>query len=598
MAGEMGSGSSSMESSGSVELGGQSVEYGDQPGFEGDGASQEMSDNGYQEAYERSNDSTELPGNEADYNQDNSDYQRAYEANGSQEAAESRETSKQDQDYDYSEYEKAYGDEASGQTEQAEMHEHDPSAEELQKQNSSTSVGPVRSLEAPGQNTSFEAEFNSTEADQQSYETTTESEPQQKVDAEQHGADPEEASAERADSRDPSEGDTKPQNSAHEEPNEANCLEEHEETCAAEERDAFPSIQESESVADGEVEDRQSQDVEASAGISETEAQHDISANDAEAVSDEPSDGEGQDAFRAIDSDDLDTDRPSVAAVEKDAFQPLAENDGLTLKQGDDSNLLASDGIAESTGIVTEYTSAQTDGEAIRETNIRPFEKESYFAEEASENYKTVLSECYDNMHPDVASMYSAYNDKLSIAEYNCPSGTAWYSPSENMVHLNQRDDLSNSLGAGNTYFHECAHQIDQIKGWEMGSSKPYSYEMGFADAIKADYEDAVDRIMAKEGCSADRAKILLGDELYCAGDSANCVSDLFGGLSGGVAQGAWGHESSYWQGADRDIKLSTEAFAEISADYACGASDHLKLTKQYMPRTYKLYAESLRKDR
>lgn len=80
MAGEMGSGSSGMECSGTSEFGNEGLDSTDSVAFDDDGSSIDLDDNGYQEASERQNDSTELPGNEADYNQETSDYQRAHES--------------------------------------------------------------------------------------------------------------------------------------------------------------------------------------------------------------------------------------------------------------------------------------------------------------------------------------------------------------------------------------------------------------------------------------------------------------------------------------------------------------------------------------
>ena len=69
---------------------------------------------------------------------------------------------------------------------------------------------------------------------------------------------------------------------------------------------------------------------------------------------------------------------------------------------------------------------------------------------------------------------------------------------------------------------------------------------------------------------------------------ASNCVSDIFGGLSGNKVVGIYGHSANYWAQRPRSA-VGKEAFAEITADSASNPQT-LAFTKKYMPKTYSAY--------
>lgn len=213
----------------------------------------------------------------------------------------------------------------------------------------------------------------------------------------------------------------------------------------------------------------------------------------------------------------------------------------------------------------------------------------------ANKAYVNEIIERMSNMPAGTAKLYGAYGKRCRISTVLEPRNAAYFSPSENAVHVNQADDLSNPLGSCNTFFHETGHQIDWVAGHDKGGQTPVSYQMGMAVAIREDYENAVKGIMTTNSCSREAAERALRIELCKAPDAANCVSDVFGGVSHNKVTGKWGHDTSYWTGPQSDINLATEAFAEISADMACNNTSHIDFTRKWMPKTYELYERIVR---
>ena len=112
-------------------------------------------------------------------------------------------------------------------------------------------------------------------------------------------------------------------------------------------------------------------------------------------------------------------------------------------------------------------------------------------------------------------------------------------------------------------------------------------------NAIQEDYNDALSNIMKTENCSFEEAQAKLSDELWAHPTDSNCVSDVFGGLSGNKVSGPWGHRSEYWANRERSA-VGKEAFAEITADSASNAQS-LAFTKKYMPKAYSTYQSMIK---
>ena len=203
---------------------------------------------------------------------------------------------------------------------------------------------------------------------------------------------------------------------------------------------------------------------------------------------------------------------------------------------------------------------------------------------DVSPEYRNKLTDCYRRMDSDIKGVYNQFSGKLKCLETK-HQGTAYFSPDEGGFRFDEEADRSKGLGEGNTFFHESAHMID----WLAGNGDVNITQMNnLTDMAQADYNDAIARIMSRANCTLESAQDILSDELLSSPNESNCVSDVFGGLSGNKVSGAWGHSAEYWANRDRSI-IGKEAFAEITADSACNGQN-LSFTQKYMPRTYSAY--------
>ena len=201
-----------------------------------------------------------------------------------------------------------------------------------------------------------------------------------------------------------------------------------------------------------------------------------------------------------------------------------------------------------------------------------------------SQDYREKITDCYRKLDSDIKDVYNGLSAKLQCLDTQ-HQGTAYFSPDEGGFRFNESADISKGLGAGNTFFHESAHMID----WLAGKGGTNITQLNnLTDAAQADYNDAISSIMGRENCTMEKAQSILSDELWNNPNESNCVSDIFGGLSGNKVSGAWGHRTEYWATRDRSI-IGKEAFAEITADSACNGRN-LAFTQKYMPRTCSAY--------
>jgi hypothetical protein len=211
---------------------------------------------------------------------------------------------------------------------------------------------------------------------------------------------------------------------------------------------------------------------------------------------------------------------------------------------------------------------------------------------ELSPEYKKVVLENFNEMDGDLRSEYSQHSDKLVCLDNNC-EGTAYFSPEENGFKFNEDQDSENPLGAGNTFFHESGHMLDRLKGQAAGGEY-ISQEIDLGSIVKEDYNDAIGKISIEHNCDSEEASEILSDILLENDIESNCVSDVFGGVSGNKVSGAYGHSNDYWSERDIDA-VGKEVFAEITADRACGNENSIAFTKKYLPKTYAAYENALK---
>lgn len=115
-----------------------------------------------------------------------------------------------------------------------------------------------------------------------------------------------------------------------------------------------------------------------------------------------------------------------------------------------------------------------------------------------------------------------------------------------------------------------------------------------FEEALRRDYRDAVDWIMAVGGWKRGQEELAykaLKQEIKALSDSAQFVlSDLLGGLSGDKIRASWRHTPGYWQ---RRGALTQEAFAHFY--YAAFDRRVRKQVKKYLPNAWKVFEQLLK---
>lgn len=203
------------------------------------------------------------------------------------------------------------------------------------------------------------------------------------------------------------------------------------------------------------------------------------------------------------------------------------------------------------------------------------------------QEYKEILVDRFQAMPTELKDMYNRYADRLTCldAQY---AGTAYFSPSEGGLRLDQEADMRNPLGAGNTFFHESGHMIDWLKGQESGGGLA-SGKSSMAEALRQDLQDALTNIRMEYNCSEAEAKVVLSNRLRGYPTESSCVSDVFGALTGNEVCGWFGHPTEYWK-VPPEVQAAQEAFAEITADLACGNQGAVEFVQTYMPKTWDAY--------
>ena len=208
---------------------------------------------------------------------------------------------------------------------------------------------------------------------------------------------------------------------------------------------------------------------------------------------------------------------------------------------------------------------------------------------DVSDTYKDTLVEQLKNMNPELKGLYNDYANDLKCLDTNYP-GIANFDRTKGGFVFSETKDVNKGLGAGNTFFHESAHMMDYLTG-ESGNDLSVTNDL--TSAIQEDYNDALSNIMKTHNCSLEDAQSKLSDELWAHPVEANCISDVFGGLSENKVSGPWGHTTDYWAKRPRSA-VGSEAFAEITADSASNPQS-LAFTKKYMPKTYSAYQSMIK---
>lgn len=261
-----------------------------------------------------------------------------------------------------------------------------------------------------------------------------------------------------------------------------------------------------------------------------------------------------------------------------------------------------------------------------------------------SDSQISIVREVVSNAPVNQASLYLAYENHFNPIKIERGSGC--YRPMTQTVTLNPSEAFEQSKkGAGNTWFHEFGHNIDNYASSNSYRWFSVEYEHGiFGYTLRREAKQYVDDIKQrltvelkekitsgdKEAIShacitgllsrenvkryesgeitsaqlAKKAKAVpirraygkLTDELNelarLEGDEyINAVSDLFEGATNGAASDGWGHGKSYWKD---DAKVPMEAFAEMFSASMRNGRD-LEALKRYFPESYGIFENMLR---
>ena len=187
--------------------------------------------------------------------------------------------------------------------------------------------------------------------------------------------------------------------------------------------------------------------------------------------------------------------------------------------------------------------------------------------------------------HPLAAQLYEAGKSHIHIASYEFTEAPHYNRKTCDIV-LDARADLHNPTGKLSDYFHEVGHAMDHFFG--PGHSW-LSAEPGFGEALRRDFERAVQGVRDKNHCSREDAYDIISEEVSTVWESG--VSDIFGSLSGCRCQGDWGHSRDYW--TDDPSRVEKEAFANMF-EASIGDEHKIGSMKRWFPEGYRMFEKML----
>ena len=206
----------------------------------------------------------------------------------------------------------------------------------------------------------------------------------------------------------------------------------------------------------------------------------------------------------------------------------------------------------------------------------------------ANMTYDEILEYRAENaVDENSARLYERYRDRINIAD-DSYDGTAHYSRDTESIYYNAENDATNERGAGNTYYHEVGHFIDDQSDFFGYTSTNGRYD--FYDCLQDDVNNWLQNYMTEHGCSIDDAYDALSDWLYTDPNMKNGISDIICGITNDRASGRWSHADSYYN----DASISKEAFAHFFE--ASMASDPTKLDyiREMFPTAYAEYQQMI----
>lgn len=229
-------------------------------------------------------------------------------------------------------------------------------------------------------------------------------------------------------------------------------------------------------------------------------------------------------------------------------------------------------------------------------------------SKEQAERYNKAIQ----NAPEEIKRLWEKYGDKLSMRSATEKDGCYSYGS----VGMDVSKDMMRTLKKPtNVFFHEYGHFFDHLHGgqdsWASASVK-LSNGKTLGSTVYDEIQTLVKRRSKTLGVKALFAKDDIKQELMALykkdPTTMGSVSDLFGGASNNQMRAEIGHDTGYWKmpqsqkkwgnmtAADyRNEKLGKEAFAEFTAALTMDPAE-LAVIKQYLPDSYEMYLELLKK--
>lgn len=216
-----------------------------------------------------------------------------------------------------------------------------------------------------------------------------------------------------------------------------------------------------------------------------------------------------------------------------------------------------------------------------------------------------------------VQKVWVKYSDRMKLDRTN--ETGAHYNPMQEVVNLHLKQTFEqdgDKKPKGNTFFHEFAHNIDDIAYREhrLGASGHFT-EHFYSEKYGMTWEEVIQKevnglINAKH---KEYQKMFKDGELHVAWSDkwkkantydrltrefremgafeTSAFSDIFSGVTKNRLRIYWGHSTTYWK--DRGNKVAFEAFANLFGAIMTSYETY-KLAKETLPETLEVFEELL----